>query len=65
MKITKFYLDKAKYKAFDNSGKEILVEVDYWANKFSLSRRNRELERLAKELLKRKHKVNFAEKLLK
>lgn len=66
MKMTiKFYIDKAKYRAEDSSGKVILVNIDYWNNSFELSGSNKRLERVAKDLLKRKHKVNFADKLLK
>lgn len=65
MKITKFYIDKAKYRAKDNLGKIISVEINYWKNTFKISKENGKLERVAKNLLKQKHKVNFADKLLK
>jgi len=65
MKITKFYIDKAVYKAGDDLGREVRVEIDYWNNSFKVSNRDEKLEHVAKDLLKRKHKVNFADKLLK
>lgn len=65
MKITKFYIDKAKYRAEDNLGKIISVEINYWKNTFKISKENGKLERVAKNLLRQKHKVNFADKLLK
>jgi len=65
MKITKFFLDKATYKAVDNLGREIRVEIDYWNNNFKLSDDSKELVRTAEDMLKRKHKVNFVDKLLK
>jgi len=65
MKISKFYIDKAKYRAEDDSGNVFLVEIDYWKNRFKASKSNKELEDIAKDLLRRKHKVNFASKLLK
>jgi len=65
MKITKFYIDKARYKAIYDSAHEILVEIDYWNNSYKISNRNKELEKFAETLLRRKHKVNFVNKLLK
>jgi len=65
MRITKFYIDNAKYRAIDESGDIIWIDIDYWDNNFKLSQSNKRLENLAKELLQRKHKVNFVNKLLK
>jgi len=65
MKITKFFLDKATYKAIDDLGQEVRVEIDYWNNSFKLSNDSIELARTAEDMLKRKHKVNFVDKLLK
>ena len=65
MRITKFYINNARYKAIDNLGGVIWVNVNYWENYFELSRPNKRLENLARDLLQRKHKVNFASKLLK
>jgi len=65
MKITKFYIDNARYKAIDDSGGIIWIDINYWENNFELSEPNKRLENLAKELLERKHKVIFVNKLLK
>jgi len=65
MKITKFYIDNTRYKAIDDSGGIIWIDINYWENNFELSEPNKRLENLAKELLERKHKVNFVNKLLK
>lgn len=59
MKISKYYIDKAKYKAVDEDGNLIWLEIDYWNNKFSLSNDNRELSIFAKKLLNKKHRVNL------
>jgi len=63
-KITKFYISKAKYRAEDNSGNVIWVEIDYWANTYKMSGVNKKLEQITQDLLKRKHRVNFVRKLL-
>lgn len=63
-KITEFYLDKAKYKAVDENGNQISVEINYWDNKFALSCKNESLEKFARKLLNKKHKVNFVDKML-
>lgn len=65
MRIREFYIDNARYKAIDEFGDTIWVDIDYWSNSFCLSGPDKELESLAKDLLRRKHKVNFAGKLLK
>lgn len=59
MKISKYYIDKAKYKAEDENGNVIWLEVDYWNKKFSLSKDNLELSNFAKKLLNKKHRVNL------
>ena len=64
-KITGFYLNKARYQANDNLGKAYWLEIDYWNNSFRLSCDNPQLKVVARSLLKKKHKVNFAPKLLK
>ena len=64
MKITKFYLDKASYKAEDVLGNKILVDIDYWKNNFRISMPNKSLETFVKKLLNKKHKVNFVHKML-
>lgn len=64
MKITKFYVDKAKYFAEDESGRKIVVSINYWDGTYKISRKNENLEIFAKKLLKNKHRVNFVSKLV-
>lgn len=64
MKITKYYIDNARYRAEDDSGKIIWLDVDYWNNKFKLSSENADLSIFAKKLLKKKHRVNLVHKML-
>ncbi len=59
MKISKYYIDHAKYRAEDEDGNIIWLEVDYWNNKYKQSERSLELERFAKNLLNKKHRVNL------
>lgn len=59
MTITKYYIDRAKYRAEDESGNVIWLEVDYWNNKYNLSTENSELSKFAKGLLDKKHRVNL------
>lgn len=63
-KITEYYLNKASYIAVDENGKKIKIKIDYWGNKFEVSENNKNLKKFAQKLLKRKHKVNFAHKML-
>lgn len=64
MKITKFYLNRASYVAFNESGEKFIVSVDYWNNRLSISKSNLELENYARKLLKNKHRVNFVYKMI-
>lgn len=59
MKITKYYIQNAKYRAEDENGNIIWLEVDYWNNKFNLSQNNKELSEFANNLLNKKHRVNL------
>lgn len=59
MKITKYYIQNAKYRAEDENGNIIWLEVDYWNNKFNLSQSNEELSEFANNLLNKKHRVNL------
>ena len=59
MKISKYYIDKAKYRAEDENGNVIWLEVDYWNNKFKLSKDSIELSDFAESLLNKKHRVNL------
>ncbi len=64
MKIIKYYIDHAVYKAEDEHGKVYHLEVDYWNNKFKLSSKNRILNNFAKTLLNKKHRVNLVDKVI-
>lgn len=64
MKITKYYIDNAVYKAEDENGNVIWLTVDYWNNKFDLSSQNKILENFAKTLLNKKHRVNLVDKVI-
>lgn len=65
MKITKYYIQKAKYRAEDDMGNIIWIDIDYWNNTYKLSRVNKKLDKIATKMLNKKHQVNFASKLLK
>lgn len=64
MKIVKYYINQAHYKAEDENGNTILLDVDYWNNKFKLSAKNKILEDFAKTLLNKKHRVNLVDKVI-
>jgi hypothetical protein len=64
MKILKYYIDNAKYRAEDENGNIIWLEVDYWNNKYKLSNDNKVLNNFAKTLLNKKHRVNLVDKVI-
>ncbi len=64
MKISKYYIDKAKYRAEDENGNIIWLEVDYWNNKYKVSSDNKIINDFAKTLLNRKHRVNLVDKVI-
>lgn len=64
MKISKYYIDHAKYRAEDENGNVIWLEVDYWNNNFKLSKENKILNNFAKTLLNKKHRVNLVDKVI-
>ena len=64
MKITKYYIDNAKYRAEDDGGNIIWLKIDYWNNKFELSNKNTDLRIFAQKLLNKKHRVNLVHKML-
>lgn len=64
MKISKYYIDHAQYRAEDENGNVIWLEVDYWNNRYKLNIKNKILESFAKTLLNRKHRVNLVDKVL-
>lgn len=63
MKITKYYIDKAKYRAEDEKGEVVWLEINYWENSFKVSKKNLELEKFAKKLLIKKHRINLVHKM--
>ncbi|KKQ76748.1 MAG: hypothetical protein UT00_C0034G0003 [Parcubacteria group bacterium GW2011_GWA1_38_7] len=63
MKITKYYIDNAKYRAEDEKGNIIWLEINYWDNEFRLSKQNISLENFAKKLLSKKHRINLVHKM--
>ena len=68
-----FIFDKAQYVLRDGNGNSILLKVDFKNNKFGYKTKKKngggygvlkkEAEGIAKELLKRKHGKNFADRL--
>ncbi len=62
--ITKYYIDHAVYKAEDKDGVVYELKVDYWNNKFKLSKDNKTLKKFAKTLLNKKHRVNLVDKVI-
>ena len=66
-KITKFYFDKATYLIGDDRN-EFLLVVDYKNNKFNFAGEGtkgsrKEVAAVARDLLKRKCGVNFADRI--
>lgn len=69
LKYTKtFIFDYAQYKLADRQGDQIILKIDYAKNKHAIKsltktihlRFRKEASKIARDLLKRKHKVNFA-----
>jgi hypothetical protein len=63
MKITKYYIDHAQYRAEDDSGNIIWLDINYWENSFKLSSENKQLSDFAKKLLTKKHRTNLVHKM--
>lgn len=65
--ITQFIFGEAKYLTIDHKGNKVVLMVDYFKNKFEVLGEDvptdtlRELEIIAKDLLRRKHQKNFAD----
>ena len=67
-----FVFDNAQYILSDGNGNKLLLSVDYIKNKHSnvVIKKNggghseiqKEAEEITKDLLKRKHKINFVDK---
>lgn len=64
MKITKYFINHAQYRAEDEKGNLILIDINYWENNFKISQKNKDLENFAKKLLEKKHRVNLVHKML-
>lgn len=70
--INTFYFDKAKYRAGDVFGNEIFAAIDYKNNNFEIIEITKmddnilvlrqQVTSVARDLLSRKHNVNFAKK---
>lgn len=63
MKIKSFYVDKAEYFSEDIDGQKTVLTINYWEGTYKLSRKNDQIEKFARKLLKNKHRVNFVYKL--
>lgn len=68
--IDSFVFDSANYAISNGKGVVVTLKIDYKNNKYSIEKSNnikdknfqKEIEKIAMDLLKRKHAVNFAEK---
>jgi len=73
MVITKFFIDKARYRAGDDEGNRIVVEVDYDGGSYEIMEEERVGARMedlkkkmgeaAADMLARKHRVNLSDRL--
>ena len=69
--ITSFRFDYAQYKVEDSLGNKVLLKVHYAANEYQIEGIHlpisqvfrRELATIASNLLKRKHGVNFVDRV--
>lgn len=62
-KISKFFLNKASYIAFDENGKRFTINIDYWNGTAKVGGKNKTLEEYVKKLIDNKHRTNFAYKI--
>lgn len=63
VKIKKFIFDEAHYLLEDERGNQIRLNMYYAENRFEIEGIQSELaEKIAVDLLKKKHAVNFADK---
>lgn len=69
--ISRFYFDKAKYRLTDALGNEVLMAIDYKNARFRLrevtvfdkenmAKLRSRVNRIATDLIRRKHDVNFS-----
>ena len=69
--ITSFRFDYAQYEVEDGQGNKALLKVHYAANDFQIEDKHlpvsqnfrQDLAAIARELLRRKHGVNFADRV--
>ncbi len=71
-RISKYYFDRAQYVVGDDFGNEVMLVIDYRNNKFQtkvvkqqddrINNLKRDISPVAKDLLARKHGINFAKK---
>jgi len=71
--ITKFFIDKARYRAGDDEGNQIVMEVDYDGGSFRIAEEVRvgtgmaDLKKAggvaAQDMINRKHRVNLSGRL--
>lgn len=69
--IKSFRFGYARYHLDNGDGDKILLRIDYWNNKFEIVSKGTkidelfrsEVQKMAADLLLRKHGVNFARKL--
>lgn len=73
--VKTFLFNKAQYRVGDEKGNQILLKIDYWNNSFEIETLKngksgflflkKEGKRIAKDLLNKKHKVNFSDRVTK
>ena len=69
--IQEFIIGAAHYYVSGKEGDEVILQIDYRNNTYVLEKRSKflsrvfqqEVSRIAQDLLKRKHGVNFAEQV--
>jgi len=69
--IKSFLFQKAQYRLEDKLGNTVILTINYWEGEYevktllfiddSIDKLNDEATGIAQDLLKRKHKVNFAQ----
>lgn len=64
--IKEFYIGEANYFVHGDGGEKIILKLNYWENSYRIEGKSdialvKEAENIAKDLLGRKSKYNFAE----
>lgn len=66
--VTKFYFDKAKYLVGDDFGNEAFLKIDYKNSRFTISKTDsffrQKVALVARQLIARKHNVNFSDRIM-